>query len=121
MEKQTTTFFKDTILESITLEEYGIDTGSMSQKEILNEVYNIFLKEYVHHNNERQDRRKLFKEWLQGLPTILTVPFNNHDILLNARGNGIELREQWQEDNFLNMYWMDLSRAFFYLKQNLES
>lgn len=119
METQTTTFFEQTILDSISLEDYDIDTDSMSQKEILGKVYNIFLSEYVHHNNERQDHKKLFKEWLQGLPTILTVPFYNHDILLNARENGIELREEWQEDNFLNMYWLNLAKAFFDLKENL--
>lgn len=119
MGTQTTTFFEQTILDSISLEDYSIDTDNMSQKELVDKVYSIFLAEYVHHNNERKDRKKLFKSWLQGLPTTLTVPFYNHDILINARENGIELREEWQEENFLNMYWLNLAKAFFDLKGNL--
>lgn len=118
METQTTTFFEEIILDNISLEECDINTSVLSEQEVLKEVYNIFLQEYVHHNNNRQDKKKLFKEWLQGLPTVLTVPFYNQDILLNARENGIELREEWQEQNFLNMYWHNLATAFFNLKNN---
>jgi hypothetical protein len=74
---------------------------------------------------ERVGEVNAFKEWLQGLPSVLTVPFYNYDIINNAREAGLltATSDDWfkekDEDSFLDRYWIRLSEAFFNLKDNL--
>ena len=85
-------------------------------------MYEIFLSEYVHNNNKRilEDAPiHLFASYLQGLPTILNVPFMNYEILENAKEYGFILDTEQKEDDFLEKYWFNCASAFFTLKENL--
>ena len=136
------TFFENTILNNIDLEAYEI---TLTDKfEIVNKVYEIFLSEYVHEFNKNllEDAPiKLFASYLQGLPTVLTVPFMNYEILENAKAYGFILdvenlkkvcplpnkkgevitsgKTEQLEDDFLKNYWFNCASAFFTLKENL--
>ena len=112
------TFFENTIIDNIDFEGYNINNNGYLYDKIKT-VYNIFLSEYVHESNKHINEKKLFCEWLQGLPSVLTVPFYNCDILENAKKSGFKLDTEYREDNFLNSYWINLSNAFFTLKNNL--
>lgn len=113
------TFFEQTIIENIDLESYDLSNDVYLYDKIKT-LYNIFKMEYGW-NIERMGERRAFCEWLQGLPSALTVPFYNHDILNRAylhdaiKANATEE----QEDKFLDAYFMNLSNAFFTLKNNL--
>ena len=111
------THFEKIILNSIDLEPYEIKTENLF--ETFKEVYNIFLSEYVRKNNENKCKIWLFKEWLQGLPSVLSVEYRNHKILNNALLNGIDVSTEDKEDIFLEDYFLNLSNAFFTLKNNL--
>lgn len=113
------TFYEQTILDNIDFEGYDVLEEQMTDYEKIRKVYLTFESEYVHHNNRHLDRKTLFAEWLQGLPSVLTVPFYNYDILKNARGYGIEIKTEADEDKFLDEYWGKLANAFFTLKENL--
>lgn len=124
METSTFTFYEQTILDNIDFESYGFD-NDVSRYDKIKTLYNIFKREYVHGNNQHQGEIFLFSEWLRGLPSTLTVPFYNGEILENAlqfaKDNGDKaLRAKLKdEDKFLNDYWGNLSKAFPTLKENL--
>lgn len=123
------TFYEKTIIDSIDFEGYedSLDILGVSMREgfdhelyvYIHNVYHIFKKEYVHKNNSFINEHILFKEWLQGLPSVLTVPFMNYIILENAKKSGFAFETEQQEERFLNAYWSRLSDAFFTLKDNL--
>ena len=112
------TFFENTIINNIDFDSYGYSNDAYLYDKIKT-VYNIFKREYVHENNKHLNEVVIFKEWLQGLPSVLSVPFYNYDILQNAKNAGILLDTEKKEDNFLSNYWVNLSLAFFTLKNNL--
>ena len=123
--KNYKTFYENTILNSIDLSEYGIKNDGYDYDKIKT-TYNIFKSEYIHKNNEHINEVSLFSDWLRGLPTVLTVPFYNYDILENAKKDWIlkinseNLKYiEKVEGNFLDNYWIKLARAFFTLKDNL--
>jgi hypothetical protein len=118
MKTSAYTFFEKTIIDSIDLEGYGLNNDIYLYDKIKT-TYNIFKSEYVHKNNQHLNEQTLFKEWLQGLPSVLTVPFYNYAILENAKNAGFVLNTESKEDKFLENYWGKLSNAFFTLKDNL--
>ena len=123
MEPTTYTFFEKTILDNIDFEGYGFN-NDMYLYDKIKTLYNIFKREYGY-MIERVGEVNAFKEWLQGLPSVLTVPFYNGEILENAlnfakENNDKALRVAVRnEDKFLEDYWLNLARAFFTLKNNL--
>jgi|TARA_R110002167_G_scaffold3714_7_gene18034 hypothetical protein len=115
--KNYKTFFENTILDSIFLEDYDITTSS--DVESINEVYKIFKSESVRKHNKHLKETVIFTEWLQGLPSVFDIPFCRYEILDNAKENGLKFKTVTAEDNFVNDYCTNLSDAFFTLKNNL--
>lgn len=132
-------FYKNTIIENINFEGCEIEEPK-ELKDKINLIYDIFNKEFGFMRS-RIGEYNAFKEWLQGLPNVLTVPFYNYDILENAKNAGFFditaitiypdntrteeivmaegeslLRKQ---DKFLDTYWAELSLAFFNIKDEL--
>jgi hypothetical protein len=122
MKTKYLTFSEQIILESIDLDGYDVSANTDLEK--INEVYEIFKSEYGY-MIERIGERKAFEEWLQGLPSALSVPFYNYRILeLAYERKAIttyknERMTEHTENNFLNHYWTRLAHAFFTLKENL--
>lgn len=112
------TFFEQTIIDNINLDDYEITKDNCLYDKI-KALYNIFKREYVHQNNKHLDVIFLFAQWLQGLPSTLSVPFCNNEILENALLSGCDVSTEYRENLFLNEYWNNLARAFFTLKENL--
>ena len=112
------THFEKLILNSIDISGYdNIDENCILG--ILNKVYSIFQSEYVYKNNRHLGDQKLFSEWLQGLPSVLTPPFYNYDILQGAILVGHDVSTEEKEDIYLQNYWDNLATAFFRLKENM--
>ena len=123
METKVFTFYEQTIIDNIDFEGYAItNEGYLYDK--IKTLYNIFKQEYGF-MIDRVGEVNAFKEWLQGLPSVLTVPFMNYEILENAKKAGlltkddVEWRMEKQENRFLELYWTKLALAFFELKDNL--
>jgi hypothetical protein len=133
--KNYKTFFENTILSNIDFTGYEVNPENDFDK--IKEVYKTFKSEFLHENNKHQNKVFLFSEWLRGLPSVLTVPFYNYEILENAKNEGFfttvrissengqrnepskgKILEN-QENRFLDNYWLNLSNAFFTLKNNL--
>ena len=115
METTVYTHYEQTIIENIDFEGYGISNDSYLYDKIKT-LYNIFKSEYTHEYNQHINEVHLFAEWLQGLPTVLTVPFYYYEIIENAKKAGIEIKD---EEKFCADYWSNLAKAFFTLKDNL--
>ena len=116
------TFYEQTIIDSIDFNGYENDAdiyGDYPLYTNIQNVYSIFKKEHIHKNNSFMNEEILFKEWLQGLPSVLTVPFMNYIILENAKKAGFAFETEQQEERFLDAYWSRLANAFFTLKNNL--
>jgi len=112
------THFEKLILNNIDLNGYdGIDENCIS--EILNKVYTIFQSEHVHKNNRHLGDQTLFCIWLQGLPSVLTPPFSNYDILQDAILAGYDVSTEEKEVIYLEDYWNNLTTAFFRLKESM--
>jgi hypothetical protein len=112
------TFYENIILNSISLDAYDIENGT--EFDNIQNVYKIFVSEYGY-NIPRVGELNSFKEWLQGLPSVLTVPFYNSEILDIAYIHGVldAKANEATEDGFLNTYFDRLASAFFTLKDNL--
>jgi len=113
------TFYEGIVLNSITLGDYDINTDKMSDFDKIAEIYTIFTAEYLHHNNRDSDQKVLFKDWIQGLPTVLTIPYMNFDILEQGIKAGFDLDTEAKEDKFLDEYWQNTANAFFTLYESL--
>lgn len=133
------TFFENTIIDNIDLESYGLSNDVYLYDKIKT-TYNIFKQEHGF-MIERVGEVNAFKEWLMGLPSVLSVPFMNSEILSLAKDNGFlnvqcttnhmdgSITTEYVyaegrmlesiEDRFLNNYWTNLALAFFNLKDNL--
>jgi hypothetical protein len=113
---KTYTHYEQIIIDSIALDAYDIEAVDLFTD--IKEVYNIFLSEYGFFI-DRVGKKTAFKDWLQGLPSVMTVPFYNYEIIDNGKKEGFDLSSVDKEDLFLELYWMNLSQAFFTLKNNL--
>lgn len=118
--KNYKTFYENIILDNIgNFSEYDIKEPKTELLK-LQGVYSIFESEYLHPINVKRygTKENCFKEWLQGLPSILMVPFYNNEILELAE-NHFDLTTEQKESTFLESYWFNLSKAFFTLLNNL--
>ena len=124
--KNYKTFYENIIINSIDLDAYGLNNDVYLYDKIKT-TYNIFKSEYLHKNNliRYGSEQNCFKNWLMGLPSVLTVPFYNYEILELGRkhfkslSTGSAKTIERKEDDFLGRYWHNLAIAFFTLKNNL--
>ena len=110
--------YKNYILNSINSESYDITTNSDQDK--INFFINTFKKEY----DFMIDRVGIYKaltEYLAGLPSTITLPIYNHDILKLAINMGSvdpELSEK-QEDNIINNYYNFMANIILSIHKTL--
>lgn len=116
--KNYKTMYENIILDSINFEGYEVD-DQQTDKEKIDLVYKRFMKEFIHRNNEHKSDAYNLAEWFRGLPSVMTVPFYNHDILEIAKEYGYKFENDGAEDRFLEMYWDRLATSFIGLKENL--
>lgn len=111
-------FFEKLILDNIDLEAYDIDTEGMDDKEKVKKLYRIFEDEHGH-ELRRYATAVAISSWLQGLPTVLTLPFYYVDILHRANQAGlVEKDNEEQEDKFIEGYWLNSARAIIKLVED---
>ena len=101
-------FYENTILDSI--EENHEEEALTTESQKVNFGSKRFESE-CGWNVKRVGKVNAVRDWLQGL--ALDVPYNNHEILENAKNAGIFYGEgrEGAEDEFLGMYWRRLALA----------
>ena len=85
--------------------------GGKSKKE----VFNVFIAEMVANDNRYQalnnnsDKylfiKKRLRDWLQGLCSIVTLPFEYYEIIKLANEFGLNRDTETKQANFLEIYW----------------
>lgn len=58
---------------------------------------------------------KACKNYLQGLPSVCTIPFNNHEILELLAEQGIERKTEGGQYRLIEQYWNEAGYQFYKL------
>ncbi len=92
------------IISCIDSEPYGVQTNTDKEKLVF--LYETFLAEYGY-NIERVGLHKAFYDYLQGLPTIFKIEFENYKILELATSWGCLSKNptEKEECKILKNYW----------------
>lgn len=118
LQKQIT--FKNWILDNINFDGYDdthkkyrlIGRGLTNVKNSKIQIgLGIFYSEYIQHNNEKEPIQGLFKDYLQGLPSWLNIPFYYYDIRNLMYSLGYEV-DQLEDDELSNLYYNEITNQF---------
>ena len=94
------------IIDCVDSNVYDVETITDAEK--LSFLFQTFKREKQWHiDQNRESLVNIFKDWLQGLPTVLTIEFENYKILRLAKtwGSLPEKPTEKQEDKILENYW----------------
>lgn len=110
-------FFEEIITNNIDLEAYDKESKNIQQD--IREVYRIFISEKAY-EIKRVGTTKAFTDWLQGLPSVLTVPFMYHEQLKLAEEKGVIGKNltEIEQDDFLQSFFHNCTKSFFNLLNN---
>lgn len=90
------------ILDSVYSDE--IDTESMTDKERIEFLLDTFFEEKYKYDRRRQCVLDLLREWLQGLPSAISVAFSYYDIAVTGKTMGY-CKDARSEARFINNWW----------------
>jgi hypothetical protein len=113
------TYYESLILEGIDLSDVdGYDDTNKDQYYRVQSAFKIFLDEKGQSIKIKGERESL-KDWFQGLTSTVNLPFDDAEILKGAENANFNLMTEYAESIFLQMYWSNLTSAFYTLKDNL--
>ena len=97
---------------------YKFDSSKDINGEKIRVLFAVFNDEYGW-SIERNGESRALKEWLSGLPSIISLPFSNHDILQLAKkfGTLAENATEKQEDHILLNYYGFMAMQLTKLKK----
>lgn len=72
----------------------------------------VYQSEYGNYNGTTP---KACKDYLQGLPSVCTVPFYNGEILELLAAQGITRKTEQGNDNLIEAYWLECGNQFYKL------
>lgn len=92
-----TTFAK--IIKSIVVENIDKDYIKECGFERLGQVY------HAEFGNYRGISQQACKDYLQGLPSVCTIPFYNGEILETLKAKGWDI-DRWEAHDLIERYWL---------------
>ena len=90
------------ILDSVYSD--GIDTESMTDKERIEFLLDTFFEEKYKDDRRRMCTYDLLREWLQGLPSAISVAFYYSNIAATGKRMGY-CKDARSESRFINNWW----------------
>ena len=105
------------ILDSVYSDE--IDTESMTDKERIEFLLDTFLVEKYKDDRRRMCTFELLREWLQGLPSAISVAFYYGDIAAIGKSIGY-CKDARSEARFINNWWGILAQNILRLARIYE-
>lgn len=81
-----------------------IDTESMTDKERIEFLLDTFFEEMYKNDRRRMCTVNLLREWLQGLPSAISVAFSYYDISVTGKSLGY-CKDARSESRFINNWW----------------
>lgn len=111
------------ILDSIDGDVYDQEFESAREKVLF--VYSCFKSQHWFDNNIKKFRGNEvngFADWLQGLPSVINIDFQNHEIiLLGVKWGSIPQHcPEWKKDRLIENWFNFIAVKFFQLKAKLE-
>jgi hypothetical protein len=102
------------IIDCIDSDAYDVETTGTKEK--LQFLSDTFQKEFGW-NIERIGQYKAFQEWIQGLPSVFNIEFENYKILELAKKVGTldKNATEEQEDRIIDNYWNFITVLTFQL------
>ena len=87
------------------------------------EVFNVFIAEMVANDNRykalknNSDKylfiKKRLRDWLQGLCSTVSLPFEYHEIIKLANEYGLKRDTEKKQENFLEIYWEIMANELY--------
>ena len=87
------------------------------------EVFNVFIAEMVANDNHYKALNNNFdkylfiktrlQDWLQGLCSTVTLPFEYYEIIKLANEFGLNRDTEKKQDNFLEIYWEIMANELY--------
>lgn len=96
------------LIGCITDAGYEVITDDSTPEQKLQFIADNFKKEAYYQNNIKSfggNNQKIISDHLQGLPSYISIPFSNYDILELGRAWGYDLSTEGKEDGFIDRYW----------------
>lgn len=94
------------ILDSVYSDVF--DTESMTDKERIEYLIDTFFEEKCKYDRSGMCTFDLLREWLQGLPSAISVAFYYSDIAATGKSMGY-CKDARSEARFVNSWWYRLS------------
>ena len=94
------------ILDSVYDDEFNTD--SMTDKERIEYLLDTFFDEKYKFDRRNMRVQDLLREWLQGLPSVISVAFSYYDIAITGKQLGY-CQDARSEARFINSWWDMLS------------
>lgn len=85
-----------------------IDTDSMTDKEKIGFLIDTFFEEKCKYDRSGMCTFDLLREWLQGLPSAISVAFYYSDIAATGKSMGY-CKDARSESRFINNWWTILA------------
>lgn len=105
------------ILDSVYSDE--IDTESMTDREKIEFLLDTFFEEMYKNDRRRMCTFDLLREWLQGLPSAISVAFSYYGIAATGKGMGY-CKDARSEARFINNWWGMLAYYILHLARIYE-
>jgi hypothetical protein len=119
LNKEQNAKYMNYILSCINAEEYGKE--NLTDKEKVQFVIDCFVAEkWNWQKKQKISLQSAFTEYLQGLPTCLTLAFYNSDIVKLAEEISGEKYTDKQADKIFGNYWIFMASKFFRLAKSLK-
>ena len=87
------------------------------------DVFNIFIAEMVandnrykalnNNSNKYLSIKKRLEDWLQGLCSTVSLPYEHHEIIKLANEFGLNRDTEIKQNNFLEMYWQIMANELY--------
>lgn len=81
-----------------------IDTESMTDKERIEFLLDTFFEEKYKYDRRGMCTFELLREWMQGLPSAISVAFSDSDIAATGKSLGY-CKDARSEARFINNWW----------------
>lgn len=111
--KEANKAINDYIIEAISWDGYEVDLSEATDKEKLQFVADQFKATQNYANNLKKfpNHQERLGDWLQGLPSVFNIDFENYRILELAKewGSIPENATEKQEDLILDGWWRFIS------------
>lgn len=116
--KQVTSAIQAYIVESIEVSGYGVNKDVSELKNGLQIIVSEFQHAAIYDNNLKRFKHNyqaIFKDWMQGLPSCLSIEFSNYGILEKMAQFGLPLPANKTEEEGIELYYYLIYRELLKL------